>query len=123
MESRRRSGSSTFSSRSKRDLLYEEEGCGKDHDKDHGNSKDKGRNCEDLGGGCKMNRNKKEKTNDPRVNNDETVGMSRSTDENCGERDERWEKDLSRRNNFIATDEPKTRCMATEKGQKVESTE
>ena len=69
------------------------------------------------------NKTKKEKTDDPHVNNDETDGISRSTDVKSGERDGRWEKDLSRRNNFIATDEPKNRCMTTEKGKKVESTE
>ena len=130
MESRRRDGcrsrSTTFASRSKsrskRDVLNE--GCGKDH------VKSKSSNCEGAGAGCRSNRNDtkeemNERTNDPPVTVDEMLGASKSTDENCRERDESCcrEKDaLSRRNTFILTDEPTNRCK-TEKGHMIESTE
>ena len=133
MESRRRSScrsrSTTFASRSKsrskRDQLNEEEGCGKEH----GKSKSKGGNCEGAGDGCRINRNEtkeeaNERTNDPRVTDDETFGVSSRTDENCRERDERccWGKDTPNRcNTFIVTDQPTNRCK-TEKGHVVEPT-
>ena len=133
MESRRRSScrsrSTTFASRSKsrskRDQLNEEEGCGKEH----GKSKSKGGNCEGAGDGCRINRNEtkeeaNERTNDTSVTDDETFGVSSRPDENCRDRDERscWENDAPNRcNTFIVTDQPTNRCK-TEKGHVVEPT-